>query len=68
MGKSSLFQAIGFAMAILDYSNPDLIICPAYVSAPTGVIPEAYLADAMHQRGILTGADGVLPAWCDPDS
>lgn len=62
MGKSSLFQAIGLAMAILDYANPDLIICPAYVSSPSGVIPEAYLADAMHQRGILTGADGVLPA------
>lgn len=68
VGKTSIFQAIGAAMAILDYANDDLIICPAYVSKPSGVIPEAYMAEAMHQRGILTGSDGVLPAWCDPHS
>lgn len=67
-GKSMLFEALRLAAAMIEYANPDVIMCAAYVFSPRGVLPLAYIAHAMHRRGILTGDDGVLPAWCDPSN
>lgn len=67
-GKSPLLMAIRKVMALIEYANPDVIVCPAYVHSPGRMIPQAYIADVMHRRGILTGIDGVLPAWCNPSN
>lgn len=68
LDKSKLLKSIGLAVAMVDFASPGVIICPAYVSKPSGVLPEAYIADAIFQRGILFGDDRVLPKWCDPRS
>lgn len=66
MGKSTLFKSIGMAMAMMDFANPDVIVCPAYSVSPGDAAPLAHIAEAMHKRGVLIGDDGTLPAWCDP--
>ena len=69
MGKTCILKAIARAGALLEFANPRWTVCSVYVPSPEPSVPVGpmkYITRALHDRGLLCGANGNPPRWVAP--